>query len=152
MAANFGNLNHSTGLQFDFRFVICAHKLVELDYFELFFISTHIYYLPIFLRNFASMFVWRFVCVSVCEQCDNSWVIRPIDTEFCQSLCYEKGCLLFGWGGIIGDGSKSKISVIYFDCLNFLDITARVSKKEAHQIGNAHGSPAVLFKTRYQFW
>ena len=61
----------------------------------------------------ASMFVWGFVCVSVCNRRDNSQRIRPINTkpnsQMC--LCCRKVCILFGVCDIIYEVTSLQIEV-----------------------------------------
>ena len=60
------NLNYSTYLKFDFRFVIYAPELVELDYFEPYLFIFHRYLLLAKISQKFGKYVRLTVCLSVC--------------------------------------------------------------------------------------
>ena len=67
------------GLQFDFRFVMYAPKLVELDHLNL----IHPFYAYLSQRCSLDNLC---VCLPVCKRRDNSWTIRPINTKFHRNM------------------------------------------------------------------
>ena len=101
-------------LRFDFRFVIYAPKLVELDSFkhDLFIFEPYLLLAKISLKfcKYVRLTVCLSVCLFVCNIHDTGRTVQAINTKLGTYMYLGSGyrCILFGVDDIIDDVIKFK--------------------------------------------